>query len=238
MPIPQLTPAISVKHLQVFLRVHRRWQYLEDVFKQIKELGRGRIVTVTVQTDRTSIDVFRELARIETRLPTHVLTEIHEGPQILNERQNWLLSIKTLYDFADSDADAGIVWDDDWLFSKLGLREMRAHLELLEFDRIEAKWLHCWDNHQQHNALFPEHWAACLFRMYPRDQWKRLMAHCPDFVSRSPRVHRADFDIYHLGYMDPEDRRKAWEAYRAAGKIDGHSLCLVKEPDLKEIEWQ
>jgi hypothetical protein len=86
---------------------------------------------------------------------------------------------------------------------------------------------------------FPEHWSGNLFRVYPGDRFAtHFVAHCPEACARSERVVRLTEPVVNFGYMDAEVRAEYWTKYKRAGKIDAHTLALIREPDLKEFKWQ
>lgn len=137
----------------------------------------------------------------------------------------------------DPTFDACMLWDDDALFSPGAIRELRGHLRCLEHDRVDILSLFLWDRPDQVNAAFPAHWSAALFRAYPGDAWPTdFEVNCPRHCARSARAGTLRNPWLNFGYMDPEERRLTWEAQKAAGKVDGHTLCLVRPPDLRELD--
>lgn len=132
-------------------------------------------------------------------------------------------------------AQACMVWDDDMLFSTAALTELK-HLVLCPPDRVEAESLFLWDSYSQYNAAFPRHWSAVLFRSYPGDQFPvDYVVHCPDSVARSDFCVRITAPVINFGYLTDTDRAVAWGAQKEAGKIDAHTLCLIREPRLEAV---
>lgn len=132
--------------------------------------------------------------------------------------------------------DACILWDDDALFSPGALRELRGHLRCLEHDRIEVLSLFAWNHPDKINEKFPPHWSACLFRVYPDDEYPTdFEVHCPRFCARSQRVAPLRSPWLNYGYMEPTERELTWQDQKAAGKIDGHTMCLIQAPRLIDL---
>lgn len=129
-----------------------------------------------------------------------------------------------------------MLWDDDALFAPRALTELRGHLDCLEYDRVEAISLFLWDTPRRVNTAFPEHRSACLFRVYEGDEFPTdFEVHCPRYCARSDRATVLKNPWLNYGYMEPEERQITFEAQKAAGKIDAHTLCLIRPPTLKRL---
>ncbi len=149
----------------------------------------------------------------------------------------WMVALREQYrqllSFAP-DIDAATLWEDDAILSPAGLRSYRGYLRCLDADRVEGHSVFFWDTEESINVRFPEHWSTSLFRVYPGDDFPlNYEVHCPHRVASSHRIAHLAGDWLNFGYMDPEDREMTWEAQKAAGKIDAHSLCLVAPPTIE-----
>ena len=84
----------------------------------------------------------------------------------------------------------------------------------------------------------PGHWQALFFEVLDPDYVPLdYMTHCTHRVDKLPK-HRLKNSIINVGYLDKDDRDSTYEVYKRAGKIDAHTVCLVKEPKLETLEWQ
>lgn len=223
------------------MRVHRRASFLKKIHRQIRSLAqRLDHVILFVAADRPSAEVLGTLNRLHKNLPANVEPIIWHAPQVLGETENWMGSLRNIWDAFRSIAgepDAGILWDDDMVFARKALRALRRHFRLLEYDRVEALSLFFWDSSAQYNREFPPHWSTVLWRVYPGDQFpKHFETHSPEATARSDSVMYLEYPILNYGYLTHEARLLSWNACKTAGKVDGHTLTLTKEPDL--VQWQ
>lgn len=229
---------VNVKKLLILLRVHRRHAYLPAIWKQISYLTKDRSCQLIIQADRPSIEVVAEVDAYKRRAPKRIRVDVIEAPApvVSSAGQKWYQSVQNMWLLRHGDEDAGIVWDDDWLFSPSALKEMRGHLEFFEHDCLDAVWHHMWDN-EHANARFPSpHYAAALFRIYRGDNFDPdLTSHCPQHPARSKNRLVLQHPVYHFGYATEEDRLRCWEAFRRAGRIDAHTIALTKPPILKKV---
>ena len=130
-----------------------------------------------------------------------------------------------------------MLWDDDALFSPPALTELRKHTRFLEYDRLDVLSLFLWNTPQRVNTTFPAHWSTCLFRVYDGDEFPLdFEVHCPRYCAHSDRVGVLKNPCLNFGYMDPEERQMTFEDQKAAGKIDAHTLCLVRPPTLVPLD--
>lgn len=130
--------------------------------------------------------------------------------------------------------DAAMLWEDDMLFTKQGLKELRGHFEFFEFDRYEVESKFHWDNALTYNASFPEHWSAILWRCYPGDRHSPVeIQHAPEAVQRSDAVCRLTHPLRNFGYMRKDDRKMQFERAKEFGRLDNHIFTLVRDPVLK-----
>lgn len=230
---------VAVKTLGIVLAVHRRAQYLEEIFAQIKELARDRQGFLVVQADRPSQEVIRELDRLVVQMPERIEIHIIGGPSMLLEQSiDWMSGRKYGFDYLAShkDCEVGMMWDDDCLFSKAALKELRGHLLFFEYDRVDVEWLHLWDSTDKYNIEFPPHLSTCAYRIYEGHVYTSdLVVHCPELIARSNNKIRLKAPLFHYGYIDKKQRKELFDSYRHAGKTDAHTLALVKKPKLRKI---
>lgn len=159
--------------------------------------------------------------------------------QVVGTSQNWAESLQFLHDrLVQEGPEAILNLDDDQLFTDDGLQEIAGHLSTFTADRYEYRSLFMWDDIDVYNDRFPAHWSGNLFRVYPGDRWAtHFVAHCPEMCARSEHVIRLETPVVNFGYMEEEVRKDYWIRYKRAGKLDAHTMALIKEPDLKDYKW-
>jgi len=224
----------------IMLRVHRRHQYLRRIFDNFRKLAQGREVFISIQADRPTPEVAALLGKLVEKLPASIKVGFMESPfPLLERKERYMEALQIQYehlkDLAGRDLQAAALWDDDFWLSAKGIRELRGHLDILEADRVEARSIFLWDTPEQHNTNFPPHWQALVFRVFPNDNYPLdYTVHCPvrAAVGSCVRLHNP---ILNAGYMDEEDRKLTWLAYRRAGKIDAHTIKLTTPPTLEKV---
>jgi len=169
----------------------------------------------------------------------NVIVEDNPVP-VVGATCNWTDSVRRLHKRVLSEGpDAILNLDDDQIFTDDGLSEIAGHLNVFTEDRYDYRTLFMWDSLDTYNERFPEHWSSNLFRAYPDDVWAtKVVQHCPQEVSRSPYVVRLSEPAVNFGYINEPDRLDYWQRYKRAGKVDAHTLALIREPHLKEFKWQ
>lgn len=231
----------TVRRYGVMLRLHRRHEYIEKIFQNFRALAARRELFLAIQLDRPSAEVAAALAKQIKNLPSRWTVDVFETPYALvTRRENYMLALQThlevLEELAHHKLDAASLWDDDMWLTKKGLTELKGHLDILEADRIEARSYFLWDKKSQANEAFPAHWQALLFRYYRGDKFPQdYIVHCPHRVAQGPYI-RMENRLRNAGYLDPDDRRLTWEAYKKAGKVDAHTLQLVNDPQLIDLK--
>lgn len=233
------TVPTTANHFGIMLRVHRRHRYLPYIFGTFHRLAKGRNVYISVQTDRITPQVAAELARRVKQLPPNVKLEVFECPfPLVERRERFMEALQLQYDHLRSmcpELQVGALWDDDMWLTKEGVRELRGHLDILEYDRIEIDTHFLWDSFDEINVAFPNHRQALVFRVYPGDQYPLdLVVHCPARAAvGSHKLMRNK--LVNAGYMEKADREVVWEMYKKAGKIDAHTIKLVQPPKLEKL---
>lgn len=164
--------------------------------------------------------------------------EVFDGAPILSsDGQAWQRSLAEVHERLLAHApDAILMLDDDQLFTDEGITELHGHLEFFVADRYDFRSLFMWDKPTHYNELIPTHITGNLFRAYPEDRYSsRFVAQCPEAVARSGESVLMKYPLANYGWLEPEDRARAWAASRAAGRIDAHTLTLTQPPRLKEF---
>jgi len=235
---------IRVKNLGVILRVHRRKKYLHRILRQIngfRSYG-GPTITVLISCDRPTPAVAAEVVKQAEKFP-ELMIQIWPSPRAIvsSEGLNWMPVLaeqyRQLLEIEGPPFDACMLWDDDALFTRGAIVELRRHMKCLEYDRIDALSLFLWDTARRVNTAFPTHWSACLFRVYEGDQFPTdFEVHCPRHCARSTNVAVLKNPWLNYGYMESEERQRTFEDQKAAGKIDAHTLCLIRSPTLVPLD--
>lgn len=164
--------------------------------------------------------------------------DVFDSTPILSaDGQAWQRSLAEVHERLLTHApDAILMLDDDQLFTDAGITEIHGHLEFFCADRYDFRTLFAWDRPTHYNELIPTHITGNLFRAYPTDRYSsKFVAQCPEAVARSGAAVLMKHPVYNYGWLDPEDRSRAWAASRAAGRIDAHTLTLTHPPRLKEF---
>ncbi len=158
----------------------------------------------------------------------------------MGETCNWVRPMQFLHDILVQEGPQAILnIDDDQLFTDDGIQELYGHLTSFFQDRYEYRTLFMWDDIDTYNDRFPAHWSSNLFRVVPGDRWAtHFVQHAPEAVARSEHVTRLKEPVVNFGYLDAEVRTDYWTKYKRAGKVDAHTLALVRTPNLKEFKWQ
>lgn len=235
--------SISVQQVGFLLRVHRRSEWLSVIFSQMRKIARKRRAHLVVMADRPSPSVITALARLERQIPDNFQLTILECPEPIRTSQGcrWTETMQFMYGHLREDGatQAAMLWDDDIIFSDVALQEIRAHLDFMEHDRIEAYWLNI-SNPQatQYDAGFLRHMGTQLFRVYKDDDWSDILTRTtggggtqsPIFVARSSNFTELKGRILHMGYCGPDQRQEAWNAAKACGQTDGYFRQLFRAP--------
>lgn len=222
------------------LRLHRRAKYIRRIFDTIRKVARrGPKTYVAVMLDRPDVEVTVELDRQLRNLPDSIEAAHFEAPYpLVDDRENFMAALKVHYEYLRgmADVDAASLWDDDMWFDAAGIRELRGHMHILEYDRIEARSYFLWDHLDMANDAFPPHWQAILFRAYEGDDFpENYMVHCPHQTAISQYSCRMHNRLRNAGYLTEEERARSWDMFKRAGKIDGHTMCLIKDPKLVRV---
>jgi len=237
---------LRVRRLGLMLRLHRRARWIPDIFKQMRRIARdvNEIYTV-VMVDRVSHEVVTTLNRELERKENEILNiELMDAPSegiVSSNGQKWMESLRVQYGRLRLNAgyplDAAMLWDDDCLFSEDGLRELRGHLRCLEYDRLDGESIFFWDDKEHINTRFPRHVQASLFRVYPDDDYPKnndFIVAAPEYVSRSHNWLLLSNPILNHGYMTKADREMVFAAAKLSGRMDDHTLTLVRSPEISE----
>jgi hypothetical protein len=223
------------------MRVHREHRYLRRIFKQLRRLARkvGNL-HLLISVDRPSGEVAARVTEEQFNANDHYDVTVIDSPKIVTEAGcNWMgvlqetySRFRSIYPFAQACA----LWDDDMILSDDMERELRAHLRDLRHDRVEALTQFLWDDELHWNAGFPAHWSAFLFRVYPGDQYPtNYVVHCPDRVAKSAKHTQFKAPLVNFGYVDPKLRPLIFQRAKESGRIDAHTLTLVKPPNLQPL---
>lgn len=242
------SPVVKVEHLGILLRVHRRHEYLGKIFDQIRKLNRSRKITVTVGMDRPAPKVIAAVHKemeLCLRSRKNRIVNCHPMPPVVSATgARWMEPLLALHENHRRDCaasgwgppDAGMLLDDDALFTDAGLAEIRGHLLELTYDRLDVRHLFLWDHPDQHNANVPEHWSCAVWRQYPGDHFPTtFVTKSPERVARSRSVLRLEHAALEYGWLTQDARDAAFTAAKAAGRLDAHTLSLVRPPNLQRL---
>lgn len=223
------------------VRVHRRADFLAEVFSEMAQIlvnveDRGNAPLVIV-CDKISGNVSQEIEKAIDRYHREIdlhLVEVKRPCHV------WLGPLSTgLEAVRGLDATHCVQLDDDLVPSPAARRELIGYLRRWPetLMRLDALWLHCWDTSKIHANHFPPHWAPVAYRVLPEDEYSGdIVNHAPDKVARSTAFAQLKHCLLHKGYMTKDLRKRAWEASKAQGKIDAHTLSIVRAPNLMPID--
>jgi hypothetical protein len=240
--------SVKVEHLGVMLRVHDRAGYLHRVIGDACRLGRGRKLTITIGADRPTREVLKVLAT-QLHLVNNAkgrFLNVHSLPPLPHATHSrWMEPLLVLHERHRADIEAskhgpvqaGMLLDDDAVFTRDGLKEIRGHLTSLDYDRLDVEHKFLWNNAAWYNAAVPTHWSAAVWRQYENDDFPTsFVVRCPERVARSSRVHRLHHKALEFGWLREEDRDRAFQKAKLAGRLDAHTLALVRPPNLKSVD--
>ncbi|MEE8385184.1 MAG: hypothetical protein V3S01_04650 [Dehalococcoidia bacterium] len=238
-----LLATISVQQVGFLLRVHRRSEWLPVIFSQMREVARGRRAHLVVMADRPSPSVVAALAQMERKMPDSFTYTLLECPEPIKSAQGcrWTETMQYMYQKLRKDgaSGAGMLWDDDIVFSDVAIQELRAHLSFFEFDRVEAEWLNIsTPDATQYDRGFTCHRGTHLFRIYADDDWSDILTRTtggggtqsPIFVARSHSKSDMKGRVLHMGYCTADEREHAWNAAKACGQADAYFIQLHRKP--------
>jgi hypothetical protein len=193
--------------------------------------------------DRPTPEVTIELNRAVKKLPAHIEVGFIDAPAPVisgAQGEQWMSTLRILYAFLleNFNAQAAMLWDDDFLFTEQGLTELRGHMQDMQADRYEALSLFFWDKMNTYNAEMVTHWGPILFRCYPGDDFPlNFVVACPEAAARSKYMIRLKHPLLNYGYLNKTDRELAWHSARQSGRVDAFTLNFINEsPELKI--WQ
>jgi hypothetical protein len=235
--------SISVRQVGFLLRVHRRSEWLSVIFSQMRQVARGRRAHLVIMADRPSPNVISALAKIERLKPDNFDFTLLECPEPIRTSQGcrWTETMQFMYRHLREDgaSGAGMLWDDDIILSDVALQEIRAHLNFMDVDRVEADWFNiCNEEATHYDSGFLRHTGTHLFRIYKDDDFSDILTRTmggggtqsPIFVARSANFVHMKGRILHMGYCSPDHRQLAWNAAKACGQTDGYFRHLFREP--------
>lgn len=187
-----------------------------------------------VVADRPSAAVLQQLNRATSVTRKHRPVHIVEAaPPVLSaeEGEQWSRGLnhallETLR-VMPVPPTAIMVWDDDMLFSELGIKELNGHLGAFAYDRYEALSLFFWNHERRYNATpaMLGHWSPVLFRYVPGDLFPDdFVVAATRKVARSKNVCRLAYPALNYGYMRADDRANAWQRTRDAGRVDAFTI--------------
>jgi hypothetical protein len=167
------------------------------------------------------------------------IAQIEGQPIVRSTKIDWMGPLQAAYEQLRAvfpDVTHASIWDDDMILSKRLERELRGHLQDFRYDRVMAQSWFLWDDGDHVNMNFPPHWSTIVWRIAAGDRMPTTFVHqATERVAQSNNYLRLDNPLLNYGYMRAEDRPLIWETARKAGRIDAHTLTLVKPPKLWKL---
>lgn len=222
------------------LRVHRRHEFLDKVLSTIANICRDRKGYLCIQADRPSAAVTAALEKGLRRLPESIEVDVFETPiKLVAQGENFMEALQIHYarllDWAPK-IQAAALWDDDMWLTGHGARELRGHLDIFDIDRIDILTKFLWNDDEHYNDEFPKHRQTLVFRVIPGDKYDpSYIAHAPDRAAQSHARVELRNPLINAGLMNEDDRKLTFEAYKKAGKLDKHTLTLVRPPKIRKL---
>jgi hypothetical protein len=219
------------------IRVHRRHQYLRKVFAAMALILKGADAgrpSLVVVCDKISPEVSEEIEEAITHYADDIDFELVE---VKRPCADWIGPLNTgLRALQDMGVTHAVQFDDDLVPSPAAWRELVGLLKKWPENlmRVDALWFHVFDEKAKlHNAAFPLHVAPVAYRIFPDDVHSGdIVNHAPDTVARSQAATRLRHGLFHFGYATPDLRAMAWASSKAQGKIDAHTLAIIRPPTL------
>jgi len=161
-----------IRHLGIHLKLHNG-KHLEKILSQIRYLTQRREGLLVIECGGNSITTIETLDRLLVRQPSRL------DPILCWEQGDLIV-----------EGEAVLSLSDDLLFSENALQEMKAHLNNLQFDKIEARRLFCWGAEDHHNTIFPKTYSTILMTE----------------IKRRHRHTRMRYPLLDMSFMTTEDR--------------------------------
>ncbi len=185
-------------------------QVLEDAAQYVDEA-----VILDDASEDATVQVCREVfdaAGVPLTVVTNATPGFHNDVEL--RKQQWELTLATEPDWVLS-LDADEVFEGA---AKTGIRRL---LEQQEADTLGFRVYDMWDpEHYRDDAYWKAHekYFPLLVRYQPRFPyaWRETPVHCgrlPENILLLP-VYCSDLRIKHLGWMDPDDRRRKYQRYK------------------------
>ncbi len=212
--------------LGVMVLAHARPQLLRAIVRQAREIDPSAVVQIT--SDRPTDAVVEELATLEAE-------HFRAAVPALDRRENFLtLRNQQLNQMRGRRVKYGVLWDDDHLLQDTG--EARRLL-VSDPDLVYATKAYLWNSLTTENVALPVHRSAFFFRMLPGDQFPLTrMINAPEQIHDNAKVV-TDLTgrLFDVGYLTEAERRRVWEAYKRAGKLDRLTMGLVSPGILRAV---
>lgn len=213
--------------------VHQRPQLLRLIVEQVVETWPDGIVDFGM--DRPTEGVRAVCNALLRQYPKNV--SVWEVPfPAISHKENFLelrqLQLERLHDFK---VEYLSMWDDDHILAD---PDEAKRCLALKPTLVYCHKLYMWDSPSLVNIALPGHNSVLFSRRLDGDRFGTNMVNAPAEILR-----RGEGDIAQLktwlmdvGYLTAAERKRVWEVYKRAGKIDDLTLGLMRPPKLHSVE--
>jgi len=227
------------------LRAHRRAEWLDAIFAQLVALSaHTKHLTICVMLDRPAAKVLRLVERQVAAAYENVIIDVVVAPTPLvsSRGEGFMRALQVHYDALlalDPDVEYAALWDDDFIMGPALLADVQNRFDKgISAHTLRAESVFLWEHNKQYNAAFPRHWQHLFFKCIRGDKFPiDRMVHAPISALRGPSEDLPGH-LHNFGYLTEADRMLTWDAYKRAGKVDAHTLCLIKPPKVKNVPAQ
>jgi hypothetical protein len=210
--------------------VHRRHQLLPLIVEQAVATWPSALVDFGM--DRPSPEVSQTVGDLVTKYPDNVRAWMVPVPAI-SHRENFMvlrqLQLERMHQFR---AEFVALLDDDHIFSH---PEEAAQLMNDGCDLIYTHKVYLWGSCATMNLALPGHCSVTISRRLESDAFGGSMVNAPDRILRDGLVGQMRTYLLDVGYLTEAERKRVWEVYKRAGKIDPLTLGLNAPPRLFDV---
>jgi hypothetical protein len=213
--------------------VHQRPQLLRLIVEQAVETWPDAVIDFG--QDRPSTDVAAQVYLLQRDYPNNVTHWNCPFPAIAHREQFLELRQLQLERLHDAKVKYLAMWDDDHILAdpEEAKRCLADNPTL-----VYCHKLYMWDSPSFINLGLPGHNSVLFSRRLEGDRFGTNMVNAPAEVMRKGEGNFVQMKTWlmDIGYMTASERKRVWEVYKRAGKIDDLTLGLMRAPKLHPVE--
>jgi hypothetical protein len=209
---------------------HQRPQLLRLIVEQA--LATWPDAVVDFGLDRPSPAVSQVVGDLVVSFPDNVRAWPVPVPAIAHRENFMTLRQLQLERMHQVRAKYVALWDDDHILS---CPEEAVTLMAEGCDLIYVHKVYLWNSCATMNLALPGHNSVLISRRLESDAFGGSMVNAPDRILRDGLVGQMRTYLLDVGYLKEAERKRVWEVYKRAGKIDPLTLGLNAPPRLFDV---